>query len=136
MPLVPDASIALAWCFENEDSPFADRVFDLLERDTAIVPAIWPLEVANALRMAERRGRLQPSATLRLVALLRNLPISVDPVDLDRALGDILRLAREHGLSCYDAAYLELAMREGLPLATTDEKLAQAAREAGEELVL
>jgi predicted nucleic acid-binding protein len=135
MPLVPDASIVLAWCFEDEDSPVADHVLEMLGHDSAITPAIWPFEIANALRTAERRGRLQPAATLRLVALLGNLPISVDSIDLDRALGNILRVGCEHGLSCYDAAYLELAMREGLPLATTDVRLAQAASAAGVELV-
>ncbi len=135
MPLVLDASVALAWCFEDEKSEYADRVLDTLARDRAAVPAVWPLEVANALYVGERRGRTDAPAIVRQTALLTALPISVESIDLERALGSVLNLARQHGLSCYDASYLELAMREGLPLATADELLAKAAQSAGVRLV-
>ena len=135
MPIVLDASVALAWCFQDEATPYAGRVLDLLAADSAVVPPIWPLEVANAISTAERRQRLELAAGSRFVELLRALPIRLDEASLDRALGNVLNVAREHRLSSYDASYLELAMREGLPLATADERLAEAARAAGVDLV-
>ncbi len=135
MPIVLDASVTLAWCFEDEATLYASRVLDLLAADSAVVPPIWPLEIANAISTAERHRRLETAASSRFVELLRALPIRQDETSLDRALGSVLSVARERRLSSYDASYLELAMREGLPLATADERLAAAARAAGVELV-
>jgi predicted nucleic acid-binding protein len=135
MPTVLDASVAMAWCFSDETTEYAKRVLGALNDDSAVLPAIWPLEVANTLCVAVRRGRLEPAAEARFIALLRVLPLSIEGTDLDRVLVEVLRLAREQNLSSYDASYLELAMRQGLPLATADERLAQAARAAGVELV-
>ena len=118
MAFVIDASIALAWCFEDEASPMADRVLNRLEDEEGVAPSIWPLEVANGLRSAERRGRIDEREVPGVVRLLTTLPIEVVPISLDQALGDVLSLARAAGLSTYDAAYLDLAMRRGLPLAT------------------
>ena len=92
---------------------------------------MWPLEVGNALLVAERRGRLNQAATVQFLALLWQLPIVVEPERPERLLGEIVSLAREQGLSTYDATYLHLAMRQGSPLATTDEVLRQAATRAG-----
>jgi predicted nucleic acid-binding protein len=131
MSFVVDASIALAWHFEDEVSEYADRILDRLREDRAAAPSIWPLEVANALLVAERRGRLSPARVARAVELLLELPVSIHDTAADPALGPVLDLARTHGLSAYDAAYLELAMREGLPLATQDEALRAAAQRAG-----
>ena len=129
--LVVDASVTLAWAFEDESSAYSDLVLDSLAEISTCVPNIWPLEVGNALLVAERRGRLKQAATVEFLALLRQLPIKVETERLDRLLGEILALAREQGLSTYDASYLHLAMRRGLPLATTDEYMRQAAARAG-----
>lgn len=131
MPFVLDNSMAMAWCFGDEATPFAYRILDQLASDHALAPAVWPLEVANAVLTGERRGRLQPADAARFLGLVRSLPIEVDASSLDRSLGPILELARTHNLSAYDASYLELAMREGVALATQDERLRAAARRAG-----
>lgn len=133
---VVDASMALSWCFEGEDSPRSDTVLARLEHDRAIAPAIWPLEVANGLRTAERRGRLDEGSVSEVTRLLMTLPILVEePLALDAALERVLPLARMVGLTAYDASYLDLATRHGLPLATADDQLARAARASGVELV-
>src|SRR5207253_1779150 len=113
--IVLDASVALAWCFDDESSPFADRVADHLRSNIALVPAIWPFEVGNALVAAERRGRLSEADRPRLAELLAALPIEVEGLALAQTLGPVTDLARPHGLSVYDAAYLELAQRLSVP---------------------
>ena len=129
--LVLDASVTLAWAFEDEENGYPDFVLESLAQANACVPIIWPLEVGNALLVAERRGRLNQAATVQFLALLWQLPIVVEPERPERLLGEILSLAREQGLSTYDATYLHLAMRHGFPLATADELLRQAATRAG-----
>jgi predicted nucleic acid-binding protein len=128
--LVLDASVALGWCFEDE-GPGSIMVLQALRTDEAIVPSIWPLEVGNALLVGERRGRLTSADARRFVELLRGLPITLDLETGDRGLADVLAVARERGLTTYDAAYLELAMRLGIPLATADERLVAAAAAEG-----
>jgi predicted nucleic acid-binding protein len=135
VPLVLDASIAAAWCFPDEASAYAETVLDQLRTTNALVPAIWPLELANILVVGERRQRIQPAETARFVELLQPLPITVDADSPDRALGSVLGLARDYQLSAYDAAYLDLAVRHGLPLATLDRQLRAAAVAAGVALV-
>ena len=135
MAFVVDASVALAWCFEDEATPYAESVLDRLQHTEAVVPAIWPLEVANVLHTAERRQRLTEAQTVRLAQLLRGLPITIDTEGLTQALGSTLSLGREYGLSAYDTSYLELAMRQGLSLATQAAALRQAAARAGVPLV-
>ena len=120
--------MALAWCFADEQESYAVAVLRLLESRTAIVPSVWPLEVANALVNAERRGRLKPARTAELIAEITKLGIDVDSHTPAQAWKETLTLARRYGLSAYDAAYLELAIRESLPLATLDRALAKAAR--------
>lgn len=129
--LVLDASVTLAWAFEDEGNAYPDFVLEALSEAKACVPTIWPLEVGNALLVAERRRRLNQAATVQFLALLWQLPIIVEPERPERLLGEILSLAREQGLSTYDATYLHLAMRRGVPLATTDELLRKAANRAG-----
>ena len=131
---VLDASVALAWGLEDESSPYTDAVLDALENGEAVVPAIWPLEVANALRVAERRGRITEATIAGFLEYLRALPIVVEQVSPDQVFNRILPLAREQGLSVYDAAYLDLAMRLGLPLATQDGALRAAASRVGVEI--
>ena len=134
MPLVIDASITLAWCLDDEQSEYAEGILKQVSEDSAMVPSLWPIEVANGLLIAERRGRLSPTEIPRLYSLLSALPIQAAEPSLDRSLGSILTLARSQDLTAYDASYLELAMREGLPLATLDESLRAAAEQAGVEL--
>ena len=131
-PLVVDCSVTMAWCFEDESSPLTDRVLDGLTERTIVVPPIWPLEVVNVLVVAERRRRIKVADSARFLELLSELPIDVDS-DADGAA--ILATAREGGLSAYDASYIELAIRRGIPLATTDRRLANAAKKLGVQLV-
>lgn len=128
---VLDCSVAAAWCFEDEAHSSTDRLLDSLRSGEALVPALWPLEISNVLLMAERRRRLTRAQALRCMELLRSLPVVVDESTPSRAMGEILSLARDQGLSVYDAAYLELAIREGLPLATRDQALLDAAKRCG-----
>ena len=132
---VVDAAVTLAWCFADEASELADRVLDRLERDEALAPAIWPLEVANGLRTAEGRGRLDLADVAHVRDLLTALPVQVESVPLDTALGEVAELARQLDLTAYDAAYLALAARRGLTLATVDDRLKRACELAGVELV-
>jgi predicted nucleic acid-binding protein len=124
---VLDGSIALAWYFADEADAYADEVARQLPSVSAIVPTIWPLEVANAVLMGERRKRSTSAQAATWIGHLLTLPITVDDETSSHAFGSILNLGRMHGLSAYDAAYLELAMRRGLPLATLDEPLKAAA---------
>jgi len=135
MPFVLDTSVSLAWHFEDEVSEYAEKVLDMLGSDTAIVPSLWPMEVANGLVNGERRRRLDEARLTRAVELCLQLPITVQEVPLDLALQAILNLAREQGLTAYDAAYLDLAMRQGLPLATQDDDLRAAAVRVGVSLI-
>jgi predicted nucleic acid-binding protein len=134
--IVVDASIALSWCFEDEASALSDAVLQELEQTAALAPAIWPLEVANGLRSAERRGRIDEQSIPAATQLLMSLPIEVEEaVGLEPALGRVLSLARSLGLNAHDATYVDLATRRRLPLATADDLLGRAARAAGIELV-
>ena len=112
-------------------SPKADALIERVAAEGAEVPDRWFLEVANGLVMAERRGRLKAAESAAFIALLEALPITPDRATGARALHETLGLARAHGLTAKDAAYLELAMRQGLPLATGDRRLAAAAAGAG-----
>ena len=100
-----------------------------------MVPSIWPLEVSNVLLLGERRQRVTYAKTTRFVQVLQELPISIDSETVSAALDAVLQLGRGYDLTSYDAAYLELAMRRRLPLATIDERLTTAARQAGVALV-
>jgi predicted nucleic acid-binding protein len=131
---VIDTSVAMAWCFEDEATEAADLVLDRLREDEAVVPAIWPLEVANVLLVAERRGRLTEAQVSRFLGLLTQLPIEVD--DAPRELAGIVAAGQRHELSSYDASYLVLAERLGASLATLDRRLAKAAKRAGVELLV
>jgi predicted nucleic acid-binding protein len=131
---VIDASIAMAWCFEDEASEATDRVLDRLREESATVPAIWPLEVADVLVVAERRGRLTEAQASRFLELLAELPIDIDDSPADMAT--LVATGRRHSLSSYDASYLRLAERLGASLASLDRQLARAARKAGVQLLI
>lgn len=132
---VIDCSVVMAWCFEDEADKYADSVLELLVDAEAIVPSIWPLEVANVLLVAERKKRLTEADSLQFVRLLNELPITVDQETAERALTETLFIGRQQGLSSYDATYLELAMREGAALATRDNGLKKAAAKCGVKLI-
>lgn len=127
--LVLDCSVTMAWCFDTEANTYADRVQERLHEAEAVVPTIWSLEVANVLLVAERRGRITPAETTDFVRLLRSYPLMVDQQTSEHVWDTTLKLARDHQLSSYDAAYLELALRRGLALATLDEALRRAAEQ-------
>ena len=132
---VLDCSVVMAWCFEDEADAYADSVLNRLSESEAVVPCIWPLEVANVLLVAERRKRLTEAASFQFAGLLAELPITIDYESSDRALSEILFLGRQQGLSSYDTAYLELAMREGIPLATRDNRLRKVSGKCGVKIV-
>lgn len=129
MPIVIDASITMAWCFEDEGTAETEAVLDRLGHDEALVPSLWHLEVANVLLVAERRGRMSEAQAARFVGLLSKLPIRTDLTAVDT--NAVLAVGRRHSLSAYDATYLVLAERMAAPLATLDAKLQAACRSAG-----
>jgi predicted nucleic acid-binding protein len=129
--VVVDASTVLAWCFPDETSDYADGVLVSLEGRTVLVPAVWALEIANAILTGERRKRLNQPEIRRFTTLLESLSLVQDVQPVGERVNHVLPLARAHGLSAYDAAYLELAIRHRAPLATLDGKLQKAAKKAG-----
>lgn len=136
MSFVLDNSVALAWCFEDEQTPAIMAVLDLVTEMGAVAPQLWPVEALNGLLVAERRGRISAPLRARLAGFLQALPIAIDNAMAERVWAATAPLAERHGLTAYDAAYLEVALRLALPLATTDAALVGAAREAGVALVL
>ena len=131
MSLVLDSSATLAWVYSDETTEAICHVFDLLSEDGAWVPGLWKLEVGNILEMGVRRGRHDSAFRDATLADLAVLPISLDPETDRQAWGATAQLAARHGLTLYDAAYLELAQRRGLPLATLDRELRSAASAEG-----
>ena len=127
---VLDASVTVAWCFDDESTLAAWRLLDRLRTAPGHVPALWELENGNILLGAVRRRRITQARTVEFLGILGDLDIRVDPDLPGRAFRDILPLARERKLTTYDATYLELAMRLGLPLATKDRALGRAAKAA------
>ena len=128
---VLDGSLALAWYFKDEAAPYADAVAASFPVWCARVPVIWPLEVANAVLMGERRTGSTEGQAVKWLGYLGCLPISVEEASKERVWTEVLSLSRAHGLSAYDAAYLELALRRGLPLATLDNQLKRVASALG-----
>lgn len=128
---VLDCSVAVAWCIDDEAAPATDALLAQARDQGVWVPGLWPLELANVLLQAVRRGRLGVAEVTARLELLRTLPLQVDDQTASRAWREILALARTEDLTTYDAAYLELALRRGLPLATQDKALRQAAARNG-----
>ena len=129
--IVLDCSAVIPWCFEDEVDEASERLLSSLGSWDAMVPALWPLEVANVLSGAERRGRISSADSYRFMQLVRHLPIVVDPETASRATRETLEIARSQRLTSYDASYLELAMRMRAPLATRDGALKDAAVRVG-----
>lgn len=131
MSFVVDNSIALAWCFEDEQTEAIMALLDQVAETGATAPQLWPIEAINGLLSAERRGRISATDRSRLIGFLQALPIIID----DETTGNLwlatAHLAASHRLTAYDATYLELALRAALPLATTDKTLIAAARNTG-----
>jgi predicted nucleic acid-binding protein len=128
---VLDGSVTLAWLFHDEADPYADAIVARLPALEMLVPRLWHLEIANVLLVGERRGRCSQADTTSWLSYLAALPIVVDGATEARAWAETLNLARQEGLTAYDAAYLELALREGVPLATLDAKLRTSAQALG-----
>jgi predicted nucleic acid-binding protein len=133
---VIDASVALAWCFDDEATEATSALLDRFQDEYAEVPSLWHLELANSLAVGERNKRITPARTSQFIALIAGLPIIIDEQTPNIALSTVLDLARGERLSAYDASYLELAMRRGVPLATKDDGLIRAARRVGVTLLL
>lgn len=125
--LVIDCSVAAAWCFADEGGPAVLQLLQRVRAEGGVVPAVWFAEIGNVLLAAERRGRVASADVSEYLALLGALDMDVDADSGPRVHRVVVPLARRHGLTAYDAVYLELAMRRGLPLATLDHELARAA---------
>lgn len=137
MSIVLDNSVTMRWCFgdgSEDDLAYAARVARQMRTDTAFVPSIWGLEVANVMARGEARGDLPDDVSAAFLKALHDMRITVDSATADHALEDTLALACQHQLSAYDAAYLELALRIRAPLATLDARLRQATVRARGEI--
>jgi predicted nucleic acid-binding protein len=126
MAFVLDCSVTLSWLLPDERGAATDALADELEQTTAVAPAIWPYEVANALLVAQRRARIGKDDLIRVRRALAALPIEVEAVTSDHVLSAVSDLGRRLEITSYDAAYVELAARRRLPLATLDERLRKA----------
>ena len=123
MPFVLDCSMTMSWIFPDESTKAGEGLRDSLVSDFALVPTLWAFEVGNVLRNATRRGRISTDDWLRIFEDLKDLPIEIDEESQHRVWESVLPIARKLDLTVYDAAYLELSMRHGLPLATLDRDL-------------
>jgi predicted nucleic acid-binding protein len=133
---VVDASVALCWYFPKQKTAYTEAVFDRLAGgDEALVPALWPFEMVNSLVVAARQKAITLVQLDSFIADLKDLPVSIDLGGVGRSYSSIVRLCRQHQLSSYDAAYLDLALVEGVSIATLDKNLRAAASNAGVELL-
>ena len=137
MKFVIDNSVVMAWLLTNQASPLTEKILDLLGLGEAhaFVPSIWPLEVSNMLLVMEKRQKISNSDSVRFIAILKALPISVEEQSPLETLAQTLAIGRRDDLSSYDSSYLDLAMRLGYPMATRDQSLAGAAKSAGVSLL-
>ncbi|NOR18907.1 MAG: PIN domain-containing protein [Xanthomonadales bacterium] len=124
----------MAWLFEDESTSATESLLNRLKTEEALVPTLWVYEVGNVLLMAERRKRIKEAQARRFTQLLESLPIRISDPHRQSLWSNAVVVAREHGLSVYDGIYLDLAMREGMPLATRDKALRRAAKKAGLEI--
>lgn len=134
MNFVLDASVALLWLVPGTNPAgvdYADATLKALKESQALVPSLFALETANVITKVESRGIVTEADSQRFITLLGQLNILTDQATAAHALGDTLNIARRYKLSAYDAAYLELALRTGQPLATLDAELAKSATSAG-----
>jgi predicted nucleic acid-binding protein len=120
----------MAWCYPDDRTPGSEAVRQGVGLRGGIVPGQWPTAVHNSLRVAERRGRVTAADVAVFIEFVRDVPVELDVRGLS-TFGDLLVLSRQHSITPYDAAYLELALRRGLPLATRDANMARAAKALG-----
>jgi predicted nucleic acid-binding protein len=132
---VLDCSVTMAWCFAGEATPFTNKIQDRLEKEVALVPPHWFLEVSNVLALAEKRKRIAPAQSTSFLGFLGEMDIEVDVEGPGRVFGHVLPLCRSQGLTAYDATYLELALRRGSPIASLDEALRASAKALGLEVL-
>jgi predicted nucleic acid-binding protein len=135
MSFVLDNSVALAWCFEDEQTEAIMALLDRVAETGAFAPQLWPIEALNGLLTAERRQRIDAARRHQLAGFLAELPITIDGETATRLWHPTAQLAEDHGLTAYDATYLELALRLDVPLATSDKPLMTAAQRAGIRLL-
>lgn len=133
--LVVDCSVAMAWLFQDEATAQTTTVLERLGTETAVVPGWLFLEITNVLALAERKGRITPAQSAEFIGELSKLDFESDVESVERAFDHLLPLCRTHQLTSYDALYLDLAVRRGLPLATLDEPLRGAAQKLGVQLL-
>ena len=130
--LVLDNSVSAAWCFSDETNSYTEGVFQTVVKDGgAVAPALWPIELANALVVAERRRRITIEQREAFLKNLADLDIEIQPLTTDQIFRQGIGLATLHRLSVYDATYLEIAIQQQVPLATQDEDLIRAAKDVG-----
>ncbi|HUB33641.1 MAG TPA: type II toxin-antitoxin system VapC family toxin [Bryobacteraceae bacterium] len=134
---VLDNTVTMAWCFDDETTPFTETLLSRLSSltDSAIVPALWLYEVVNVTGLAVRKGRITEDKARAFLDSLGDLPIEIEDAERARLFTSVMALAGRHKLTAYDASYLELAIRHDLPIAALDNALTKAAREAGVTLV-
>ena len=128
---VVDSSLAMAWCFPEETTPKTGELLDRMDTESAAVPAWWFLEITNVLALAERKGRVSPAQVAGFIGLVGRFGLDIDTQAPGRAFSHILPMCRSHGLTSYDAMYLELALRRQLPLASLDDRRRAAAVSLG-----
>lgn len=128
---VVDSSVALAWCFADEATVETQNLLNRMAGETAAVPSWWFVEITNVLALAEKKKRITPVQVAEYITLIEGFDLEVDDQAAGRAFDHLLSLCRAHGLTAYDAIYLDLALRQELPLATLDEPLRKAAKAAG-----
>ena len=132
---VLDNSVVMSWCFEDESGDLSAKILERLGVSGAITPSLWPFELANVLLVAEKHKRLSRNEADQFLSYLKKLPIHVDHSQMAEQIEGCLRVARLGHLTAYDAAYLHLALRENLPLATFDAGMIKAARKLNIELL-
>jgi predicted nucleic acid-binding protein len=135
MTLAVDASLTLAWCFEDEATPRTEALLERVMREGAVASGIWPLEVANGLRSGFRRGRIDLQRAVAFAQALDSLPIQPDSAAISRSPVEALALALQYDLTPYDATYVEVATRHGLALACNDDPMRSCATAAGIEVL-
>lgn len=130
-----DCSVTMAWCFASEATSSTSKIQERLDKEVALVPAHWFLEVTNVLAMAERRKRITAAQATTFLSFLETMDIEVDAEGPGRAFAHVLPLCRSQGLTAYDAAYLELALRRGVPIASLDDDLRASAKALGVDVL-
>jgi len=135
LAFVLDASIALAWCFRDEETTVTRQLFSQMQENAVLVPSLWFIEMTNILSNGERKGRTTAAEVETFITVLSSFDIEIDSDGPNRAFSQVLPLCRAHQLTSYDAVYLELALRRHLPLATLDDQLRKAAKKLDVKLL-